>query len=246
MLDWSELVIEDEADYRAAGLGRLLALSCGFLERAGVRFGVMPEGRGTARLASLLSWQVAERLELLDEACVASDQLVHFALHQMVDRRLGHDDPYAVLLAETIASASDLYLLGKLAATDREPAFLVDTMESFSAWFELYAGDPDDLERLLASTVADPYAAMRSLCRYLLAATAPLLYPRDERSVTDTLTKAARDRAYPLLHHYNTTNWVLSIRARYPRPAAPAEAVDLLAALPESEEGLYGALEEGS
>jgi len=220
--------IDDRDAYGKVALDGLLEAASATLDRAGVRVVVTERGRGTARLANLLCWQVQANLELADDAVLSGDQIIHFALHHLADQQMGHEDPRALLFAETLASSADILLLGSLASLEPEPDFVVETMESFAYYYDLYAGSEEVLARVLTRIVDDPFAMMRAVCLFLYAAAEPLLSASDLATTLSHLDRLVEDDLYPLVHHYNMTNWILAIRAaRLPEQEAgfdPAQA----------------------
>jgi len=241
----AEITLEDRAEYAAAGLDGLVAAAVKLLAAAGVELGLMPAGKGSARLANLLAWRVEDGLELIDDLVCPCDQVIHMAAHQWMDSELGHDDPHGVLTAEAVASAVDFWLLGRLADAGREPDFIAETLESFTFYFERYGGGDRALEALLETVLAEPWTATSRLVRYLSETGSRLLYPTGpERLITD-VGDLVGDDLYPLLHHYNMGQWIAAMRARFPEPRAPRDRVRRFQ-LPETEEAMIAALERAA
>jgi hypothetical protein len=191
----------------------LLRLSLKML--ANHRFAVIAEGRGMARLLNLLCWDAASGTEFLDDQEMPADQAIHMAIHQVIERDLGSTTPEHMLLAETIASASDLYLLGKLAKAGEETAFVTETMESFSFYYETYAAKAEHLETLLQAVLTSPFMAMSQVADFLFETGLLLFQPL---SNAEALRACTAHAFYPLIHHYNITNWIMAIRERHPDP----------------------------
>ena len=182
---------------------------------------IIPGGIGLARLVNLVHWEVANQVEYLDEECVAADQLVHIAAHQVVAEILGSHHPHALLQAETFASALDLYLLGKLILAGEETDFLIETIESYASYCDLYGQGPAQLESLLRRIQTSPFVSLVEAATYLFQCTETLLENNDIGQATQRLGQLARDPLYPLVHHYNIANWVLALKARQPEHKDP-------------------------
>ena len=205
----SDLAIDEADAFRRAGID-LLDAALPLLKNH--RFIVTP-GKGLARLADLLNWRAGALCEHIDRRGVSADQVIHFAIHHVLDQNLEENHPGAVLLAECLASASDLYLLGKLSQAGEETAFLSDTIESMCSYYEMYAAEPDHLEQFFAAFLENPFETMVETACFLFHFGAAFLKSEPDLAV---LTRFSENARYPLVHHYNLTNWILTIRARFP------------------------------
>ena len=218
--DLLTLPVREAEAFTRAGI-KLLPKARAVLAANRTRAIVIPGGTGMARLINLAHWQVDHHLEYLDEAAVNADQLIHFAAHQVMACVLGCEDAHALLLAETFASALDLFLLGKLIGAGEETEFLVETVESFGAYCDLYGKGPVQLEALLTRIRDDPFASMAAAADYLYRVAEILLTSQVVAETAAGLAALASDPLYPLIHHYNVVNWVLAIRVRYPTIGEP-------------------------
>ncbi|MDJ0842186.1 MAG: hypothetical protein QNK37_37140 [Acidobacteriota bacterium] len=214
---FTDCEVSDRKDFEKAGI-QLFQHCYDLLAAKGLRVVAFKAGHGRARLANLLSWQVDECLEYLDGDDLTTDQVVHFGLHQFAHHRLGSKHPHAVLFAETLASSADIYLLGKLAQAGMEPDFIHETLESFGFYYETYGDDAGHMEQLLSDLTTDPFGAMVTVGNYLFNFCTPLLYPASSDEPANILAVLQPHAYYPLVHHYNVTNWVLAIRAQFPEP----------------------------
>lgn len=188
---------------------------------------LLPEGRGVGRLLNLLQWDVGEALEYVDGDGPLADQVIHYGMHHLVDDLIGHDGAEKMLLAETIASAADFYLLGQLIRSGEECDFLLDMVESLGSYYEQYSNE-DCLEALFERCAADPFATFAQVVLFLYETVEPLLYLEDPQAVTRGLLAVQDNELYPVLHHYNIGNWVLTLRARFPQRGAEWNGKDLL------------------
>ena len=187
----------------------------------GHRFLCFPESKGIARLINLVHWDVDARREYVDGTGIHADQVIHLAVHHVLSHLSGSDTPHAMLFAECLASATDLYLVGKLARVGHETDFVRDTLESFGMYYDMYAGDENAMETLITSLVDAPFQAMVRAADYLYRFGGRLLNPTVEYV---PLRDMESHYYYPLTHHYNMANWMLTIRARFP---GPTDVVDL-------------------
>lgn len=183
------------------------------LKRKNVQAAVLEGQVGRARLVNLLAWDPSDHLEYLDNNSIEADQVLHFAMHQLAEHTWGSARAVDLITAEALASAVDIYLLGKLAEAGEEPGFLIDTLDSWGFFYEQYA-DEDRLKQLLQNMIDDPFASFQRLTRFLIKATLPLLRLNDGTALSKHLAECEAEDFYPLLHHYNVTNWVLAVRAR--------------------------------
>lgn len=231
-----ELTILERDAFIRAGID-LLILSEAVVEHDNLRFHCLPKRAGQARLVNLLAWQLGDGVEVLDGAAIHADQVVHIATHRVMNGQLGHTDPFAMLAGEAVASASDIYLLGCLAAAGEETDFLADTLESFAMYCELYSPDGEQaLERLLIDVRHQPFQTMAHLAQYLFASCTDLWCAHALENTIQAVSALADHPYYPLIHHYNATNWVLNTRHMQGAPNHRQRAQDTLNRLFRSEE----------
>lgn len=221
-----DVPIHEREIFAGAGV-ELVEICLRYLSRNNLMLWVMPEGRGSARLLNLLQWNAHEALEYVDGDGPFADQVVHYALHMLLDRRYGSDHPQAMLFAEAVASAADFYLLGKLISAGVDCDFVADSLDSFGSYYAQY-GDEDFLETLLQRCSFHPWRTMGEVARYLFDSVVPLITIEDPAKAGTFLLGLQDDPLYPLLHHYHITNWVLTLRNRF--PGAQDRAFDAAAA----------------
>jgi hypothetical protein len=226
-----------EADAFERANVEALGLLMDWLRDRDLQFTLFPESRGRARLLNLIDWQVSSGHEYLDGDAIFADQVLHVGLHHAVDATLGKSAA-AMLYGEALASASDLYALGLLSKAGEETDFVADTMESFGAFYEMY-GEEAQLERLLQKVTRKPYDAMLEVCNFLYQTLLPLLYPEQQETAITTLEKAESSHLYPLLHHFNTSNWVFLIRRAYAELSGQASVAELQQKLAGGQKAFY-------
>jgi hypothetical protein len=172
------------------------------------RGGAMPWDR--ALLLNLLFWEDGTS-DVLCEHAIAADVVAHVAWHHLCSRHV-KPSPEAALLGESIASAFDLYLVGRLLGHSPDSSFLA-TQVPRMAEVALDAGLTEEaFESLLASVAAEPERAFEDLRALLFDVTRALLPARGVEEATTVLATFDAHRFAPLLHHYELTTWVLRTR----------------------------------
>ena len=221
-----DLDIFEKDAFERAGLA-ILTVAEHILAQSNTRFILLPESRGLARMVNLLQWQAGDHVEYLDGEGVFSDQVVHMAIHQALDREQGSATPHHMLFAEVLASASDMYLAGRLIQAGEETDFLADTLESLGSYYEMYAASPDQLTAFLQRLSDTPWETMVSLVDYLYTFCCPFL--EKDRSIEHlSIPRSMEDHMfYPLVHHYNVTNWLLTINATFPKSSGQVPNLDM-------------------
>jgi hypothetical protein len=186
---------------------------------------------------NLTYWRTSEGRDVLAEPALAADVVAHVAWHHTIGRALddGTEPPSvdALVFAEAVASAFDVYLLGQVMGRTRRSGF-ADTAVPAITEVALGAGlSEEEVDALFASVVDDPEAAFASLRALLFDVTTALVRcaTADDAVV---VFDAVRDHPFmPVLHHYELSNWVLHARvyggAREPDPRVRALDADLRA-----------------
>jgi hypothetical protein len=220
-----ELTIEDERAFRHVGLYQLLKNR---LVADGALFAVAEASLASEdaiRLLNLAFYKPGDVAEILVDPVLSADQLMHSAWHHVVARALG---PAArttagLQLAESIASAFDVYLLGRLLGHAPDSAFL-ETQVPAMADATLAAGlEADDFEALLARVSSEPEKAFGDLRALLYDVSMALSAAPDADAAAKALVAHAAHPFAPLLHHYELPTWVLFARA-YADESASDEA----------------------
>ncbi len=221
-----ELLIDDEASYRHIALYATLKAA---LRRDGAVFAVAPElGHDDVRLLNLAFWKPGDVAEILLEDRISADQLVHNGWHHVAARRLGRaaKSRAGLLLAEAIASASDVYLVGRLLGHAPGAELLTSQVPAMAEAAEAAGLDAGGFERLLERMSREPEACFEALRALLFDVTRALVDAADaERAAAILRTHRDHDFA-PLLHHYELNGWVLFARAHGEGADDDALAVD--------------------
>jgi hypothetical protein len=222
LVDLSTLAIDDEDDYRHIALyGDLKRVALA----SGKRALVLPP-------SSVASWDRASFLNLcfwdegtadvLTEPALDADVLMHVAWHHLAHTHL-RGSPEASLLGEAIASAFDIYLVGRLLGHRPEAAFLEGQVPRMTEAALAAGCTEDDVEGWLAFASASPEAAFEELRQLLFDASVALSRPLDPRTAAAVLERFDGHRFAGLLHHYELSTWVLRARIdRLERAAQPA------------------------
>lgn len=221
-----DLTIDDRSAFEGIAIyGRLEAI----LRRSGAGFRV-PEGRQVlswdrALFLNLTYWNADEGADVLCDDHIPADVVAHVAWHEVVRREVARrrSSPSAppsaaeLFLAESIASAFDLYLVGRLMPRAPECDF-VTTQVPLMAECAADAGLPEaGFSALLEEVVADPERAFEDLRALLFDAATALLACAGVAEAQAVLEGLAGRRFAPLLHHYQLSNWILYGRA-YAQP----------------------------
>lgn len=214
-----ELTIDDERSFAHVGLYADLK---GVLQRSGYTFRVPREGMlswDRALLFNLVYWDAdVPGGDVLVEPRVAADVVCHAAWHHLAGAAVAPPGaraaPEALLLGEAIASAFDLYLVGRLVGHAPDAEFLATQVPAMSDVAHAAGADEARFEALLADVAAEPEAAFEDLRALLFDAALALLPASDPEAAARALTPFEGHRFAPLLHHYELPSWLLSARAR--------------------------------
>jgi hypothetical protein len=213
-LTLDELHIEDERSFRHVALYDDLKQA---LRRDDYRFRV-PEGDPApwdrVLFLNLTFWDPGEQGDVLPEAAIPADVVTHAAWHHLARRALpGSSGADALFFGESIASAFDLYLVGRLLGHAPDAQFL-ETQVSAMAEVAAAAGlDEDRFEALLRGVAEDPDRAFEDLRELLFDAATALVACSGVEAAAAVLAGLDAHRFGPLLHHYELSNWVLYARA---------------------------------
>jgi hypothetical protein len=226
-LTLDELTIDDERSFRGVALYARLKAA---LRASGHRFKVAAAGETNswdrALFLNLTFWSPTEEASVLCDEHVAPDVIAHTALHHVVGRGLasiapGAPGPVALLFAEAIASAFDLYLVGRLLTLAPDCEFITSQVPIMAEAAEQAGLDEAAFARLLEGISAAPERAFEELRALLVDAGTSLTACADADAAQAALEGFAGHRFAPLLHHFQLSNWILYARA-YARDAADA------------------------
>jgi hypothetical protein len=217
-----ELTIQDERSFRHVALYADLKE---VLLRAKYPFRVLPKGSSgrtdRALLLNLTFWGPNAGGDLLADDSIEADVVAHAAWHHLTARALIAAAPAAkarpsvdaLFLGEAIASAFDVYLVGRLLGHAPESTFLETQVPAMADAAQAAGLDQDDFEGLLQGIAADPERAFSDLRELLFDATTALFGCRSAEEGHAALAELDAHRFAGLLHRYQLSNWVLYARA---------------------------------
>jgi hypothetical protein len=234
-----ELTIDDERSFRHVALYTDLKE---VLRRAKYPFRVLPkslEGRADrALLLNLTFWGADAGGDVLESDTLPADVVAHAAWHHLAARALSVPAGSApavpsvdgLFLGEAIASAFDVYLVGRLLGHAPSSTFLETQVPAMAEATEAAGLDEQGFESMLESIAADPERAFTDLRALLFDASSALFACHDIEEATVALARFDEHRFASLLHRYELSNWVLYARA-YGSATPDARARDIDAKL---------------
>lgn len=214
----ADLTIDDERSFRHVGLYADLKKT---LERAHYAFRILPEvDRGRwdrALLLNLTFWGATGGGDVLVSEHIDADVVAHVAWHYLAARALGEpDSPLAVealFLGEAIASAFDVYLVGRLLGHAPKSSFLESQVPAIADATDAAGLSEAAFDELLQEIAKDPDRAFEDLRALLFDATLALYQSRSAEDGLAALARFDSHRFAPLLPRYELSNWVLYARA---------------------------------
>jgi hypothetical protein len=215
----NELAIGDEPAMRHVALYADLKE---VLARASYPFRVLPrESAGRADHALLLNlsfWAADTGGDVLVDASIEADVVAHGAWHHLAVRalRLPSGRPPsadALFLGEAIASAFDVYLVGRLLGRAPRSTFLETQVPAMAETASAAGLSKASFAKLLSGIARGPERAFEDLRELLFDATVALFACRSPEQALAALRRLERHRFGALLHRYELSNWVLYARA---------------------------------
>ena len=208
------------------------------LQSDGYRFRVLTgnaAGRwDRALFLNLTFWGADAGGDVLHEDHLPADVVAHAAWHHLSARALAADaggaplSAEALFFGEAIASAFDLYLVGRLLGHSPRSTFLETQVPALADAAAAAGFDDDSFDQLLQGVAADPERAFEDLRQLLFNAAVTLLPARDVDSAMPLLARFDEHRFGALLHHYELSNWILYARAYASSALGPDAAVRTL------------------
>ena len=231
-LHLTDLTIDDEKSFRHVALYGDLKEA---LTRDAVPFRVPAPGARAAAwdrvlFLNLTFWGAGDSADVLVDDHIPADVVMHVAWHHLAKKALGDASGSAagLFLGESIASAFDLYLVGRLLGHSPNAEFLETQVPALAAAAEASGLPARRFEALLAETTEDPERAFGDLRELLFDATTSLVLASSVDDATDRLTSFDGHRFAPFLHHYEISNWILFARAYASKtPGADQKVVEI-------------------
>jgi hypothetical protein len=214
-----DLAIGDESAFRHVALYADLKE---VLRRAEYPFRVLPaDSSGRADRALLLNlsfWAADAGGDVLAEESTEADVVAHAAWHHLAARELspesgGSMSVDALFLGEAIASAFDVYLVGRLLGHSPRSTFLSTQVPAMAETASAAGLSETAFAKMLADVARQPERAFADLRELLSDATAALFACRTSEQAHEALRALEGRRFSALLHRYELSNWVLYARA---------------------------------
>lgn len=223
----AELTIEDAKSFRHIELyGDLEKV----LRKDDYAFRVLPDDGivrwDRALFLNLTYWAAAEGGDVLTEPAIPADVVAHVAWHHLATKALaapaGKRPPVSALfLGEAIASAFDVYLVGRVLGRSPDSSFLQTQVGAMSETAEAAGLSEADFERMIEGVAEDPEGAFASLRQMLVDVTAALFAVDRADDAAEILASFESHRFGALMHRFELSNWLLYARAY--GDAAPCE-----------------------
>lgn len=217
-----ELTITDEASFAHVALYLRLKHA---LNQSRYKFHVAADGLplswDRAVFLNLTFWSGEEGCDVLCENSLPADVVAHVAWHHLAKTQLallapdttGAPCADALFFGEAIASAFDLYLVGRLLRNVPGSDFITTQVSIMGEAAEQAGLSPSGFESLLEDVTLDPERAFEDLRSLLFDVARALLACTSANEAQCALESFATHRFKSLLHHYALSNWVLYARA---------------------------------
>jgi hypothetical protein len=224
-----ELEIEDEESFDHVGLYSDLK---DVVLHAKCSFRILPAGSAQrwdrALFLNLTFWEPNGGGHILVDETIPADVVTHVAWHHLAARALadtggGALTPAALALGEAIASAFDVYLVGRLLGHSPDSTFLESQVPAMAESASQAGLSARQFEALLRNIADDPDRAFEDLRQLLFDATMALAACAGAEEATATLHRFDDHRFAALLHHYELSNWILYARAYAKSEAATGD-----------------------
>jgi hypothetical protein len=216
-----ELHVGDERSFQHVALYASLKE---VLRRSRYRFQLLPPTRppraDRALLLNLTFWAADAGGDLLVGPSVEADVVAHAAWHHLAARALApgargapRPSAAALFLGESIASAFDVYLVGRALGHAPRSTFLQTQVPAMADAAAAAGMSGTAFQRLLSGLAADPDGAFCALRELLFDATCALFACKTMQEGYRAITALEGHRFSALLPRYEISNWVLYARA---------------------------------
>jgi hypothetical protein len=230
-----ELTILDEANFAHVAAYAQLKRA---LRSSGCRFRIpttssAPLSWDRAVFLNLTFWSAEEGGDVLCDSSISADVLAHVAWHNMCAPQLSRLvpgaskklSPSALFFAESIASAFDVYLVGRLIANVPDSDFIETQLPIMSEAAEQAGLSESEFAALVTEMSQDPERAFEDM-RALLFDVTRALFACDNAPDAQLVLEQFADRRFaPLLHHFQLSNWLLYAHAYGPELPEQERAV---------------------
>ena len=224
-----DLQIEDESSFRSI---EHYAILKEILRCAGYKFRCLTSGNAgrwdRALFLNLTFWGGGDG-DILVDPVLSADVVAHVAWHHVTQRALDRmgvaRSTDALFFAEAIASAYDVYLIGRLLGRAKRSSFLRTQVTAMADATRAAGLGAKGFAALLQGIAEDPAQAFEDLRGLLFAASTSLMAARNAEAAHHVLCKLEGHRFAALLHHYELSTWILYARAYASESAAPVPAI---------------------
>jgi hypothetical protein len=244
-----ELTIDDEAAVSGIEAYKLLKRA---VQGSRLRFLVPDAGLAAATVSwdralflNLTFWNATDGADVLCDEHIPADVVAHVAWHHVVGRELtrvtgpGPMGAAALFFSESIASAFDLYLVGRLLSVAPDSDFISTQLPIMAEAAELAGLPAAGFAALMEDVARQPERSFEDLRALLLDAITALFNCRGAPEALAVLEQFAGHRFEPLLHHFQLSNWILYGRAYGVASPASDQAVrEMDAVLRQSPDAL--------
>jgi hypothetical protein len=214
-----ELTIEDERSFRHVAIYASLKE---VLQREKYSFRLLPKALGgrwdRALFLNLSFWGADTGGDVLVDDRLPADVVAHAAWHHLAAKALA-DSPGsslsadALFLGEAIASAFDVYLVGRLLGHAPNSSFLATQVPAMADSASAAGLSESGFDALLQEIADDPEHAFEDLRQLLFDAATSLAASPTVDDALEVLAGFDKHRFEPLLHRYELSNWILYARA---------------------------------
>lgn len=226
-----QMTIDDEVSFRHVGLYADLKK---VLRDGGYRFRVLPPALARwdhSVFLGLTFWGETAG-DVMVDCHVPADVVAHIAWHRLAAGQFGGAggamSADALFFGEAIASAFDVYLVGRLLAHSPDSSFLASQIPAMTESADAAGLSSPDFAKMLAEIAADPERAFEDLRQLLFDAATALVVCTTPDDALGVLTRLDAHRFGALLHRYELSNWLLFARAHASTVLAPDAAVRAL------------------
>lgn len=218
-----DLTILDEADFAHVAAYAQLKRA---LRAVGCQFRV-PAAPGAsiswdrAVFLNLTFWSPDEGAEVLCDNNISADVIAHIAWHHLCAPQLSRlvsstakkPSPSALFFAESIASAFDVYLVGRLIGHRPDSDFLQTQLPIMGEAAEQAGLSDPEFSALISGMTQDPERAFEDLRTLLFDASRALFTCSNASEAQLVLAGFEGHRFAALLHHFQLSNWQLYAHA---------------------------------
>lgn len=217
-----DLTVTDDGAFSHVALYSQLKFA---LRQSGQQFRIPQPGSeiswDRAVFLNLTFWNNQEGGDVLCDASIPADVVAHIAWHSLTAKKLalpGGSSPSrscadALFFAEAIASAFDLYLVGRLLCSVPESDFIVTQVPNMAEAAEQAGVRESEFAAILESVADDPERAFEDLRNLLFDVTRALADCKDSVDAHIVLERFEAHRFACLLHHFQLSAWILYARA---------------------------------